>query len=108
MARSEWDVTVEELHRLRTEGEDFFLLDVRESHEVAVASLGGTHIPLGEVARRVDEIPKDRKVLVHCRSGGRSGKAVTALRQLGYEDVWNVEGGTLAWTERIDPDFPTY
>ena len=108
MPQTEWDITVEELEIALDGEDDFFLLDVREAHEVAAASLGGTHIPLGEVAKRLDEIPKDRRVLVHCKSGGRSGKAVTALRQLGYDDVWNVEGGTLAWTERIDPDFPKY
>ena len=106
--QSDWDIAVEELARMREQGADFFLLDVREVHEVAIATIGGVHIPLGEVAKRIDEIPRDRKVVVHCKMGGRSAKAVAALRQLGYEDVWNVAGGIHAWAERVDPDVPTY
>ena len=103
-----WEIHVEELHELRQSGEDFFLLDVREAHEVERATLGGHHIPLAEVASRLDEIPKGGKVLVHCKLGGRSAKAVVALRQLGFEGAWNVNGGIQAWAERIDPDVPTY
>ena len=106
--QSEWDIRVEELQDLQREGADLVLLDVRESHEVERATLGGTHIPLAQVGSRLDEIPRDRKVVVHCKLGGRSAKAVTALRQLGYEDVWNLQGGIQAWAERIDPGVPTY
>lgn len=107
-AQSDWDITVEDLARLREEGADFFLLDVREPHEVAIATLGGVNIPLARVAQSLTDIPRDRKVVVHCKLGGRSAKAVVALRQLGYDDVWNVAGGITAWSERIDPDVPTY
>jgi adenylyltransferase/sulfurtransferase len=106
--QSDWDIDVEELKRLRDTGEDFFLLDVREPHEVERATLGGSNIPLAQVAGLLDDIPRDRKVVVLCRVGGRSAKAVTALRQLGYDDVWNVNGGILAWSERIDAEVPTY
>lgn len=106
--QSEWDIPVEELARMRETGEDFFLLDVREPHEVAVATLGGVNIPLAKVAASLSEIPRDKKVVVHCKLGGRSAKAVTALRELGYGDVWNVEGGITAWSQRIDSDIPTY
>ena len=107
-AQCDWDVSVEELDRLRRAEEDFFLLDVRQPHEVEQATLGGVNIPLAEIAQSLDEIPKSKKVLGHCKSGGRRAKAVTALRQLGYDDVWNVQGGTLAWSARIDPALPTY
>ena len=106
--QSDWDISVEELKHLRDAGEEFFLLDVREPHEVERATLGGTNIPLAEVAAALDDIPKDRKIVVHCKLGGRSAKAVTALRQLGYDDVWNVQGGIQAWSERIDSSLPTY
>jgi len=99
--QSDWDISVEDLKRLHDTNEDFFLLDVREPNEVAQATLGGTNIPLATVASRLDEIPRDQKVVVHCALGGRSAKAVTALRQLGYENVWNVQGGIKAWAERI-------
>ncbi len=106
--QTDWDVTVEELKQLRDSGADFFLLDVREPHEVERATLGGNNIPLARVAASLSEIPKDQKLLAYCKTGGRSAKAVTALRQLGYDDAWNVNGGTQAWSARIDPDLPTY
>ena len=99
--QSDWDISVEDLKAMRDGGEDHFLLDVREPHEVEQATLGGGNIPLATVAQRVDEIPKDKKVVVHCALGGRSAKAVSALRQLGYDDVWNVQGGIKAWADRI-------
>jgi len=107
-AQSEWDISVEALQQLRESEADFFLLDVREPHEVERATLGGVNVPLGDVARRLDDIPRDRKVVVHCKLGGRSAKAVTALRQLGYGDIWNLHGGIQAWSERIDSEVPTY
>jgi len=106
--QSEWDITVEQLKALGEGEQDFVLVDVREPHELERATLGGVNIPLGDVAARRDEIPRDRKVVVHCKLGGRSAKAVTALRQLGYEDIWNLQGGIQAWSERIDPATPTY
>ena len=104
----DWDISVEDLKALLDEGADFFLLDVREPSEVAAASLGGVNIPLAKVAASLDEIPKGTKVVVHCKSGGRSAKATIALRELGYDDAWNVQGGTIAWTARIDPSLPKY
>ena len=104
----DWDISVEELNVLIEAEEEIFLLDVREPHEVEAATIGGANIPLGSVATKLDDIPRDKKVVVHCKLGGRSAKAVIALRQLGYEDVWNVHGGIQAWSERIDPDVPTY
>ena len=106
--QSEWDISAEELQQLQRDDAHLVLLDVREAHEVERATLGGTHIPLAQVGSRLEEIPRDRKIVVHCKLGGRSAKAVTALRQLGYEDVWNLQGGIQAWSERIDPNVPTY
>lgn len=106
--QSDWDISVEELKQLQDAEPDFFLLDVREPHEVERATLGGVNIPLAQVASNLDDIPKGRKIVVHCKLGGRSAKAVTALRQLGYDDVWNVQGGIQAWSERIDSNVPTY
>ena len=106
--QSDWDISVEDLKQMRDTGEEFFLLDVREPHEVERAALGGINIPLATIAASLDQIPKDQKVVVHCKTGGRSAKATTALRQLGYDDAWNVQGGILAWSARIDPDVPTY
>lgn len=88
---------------MRDASEDFFLLDVREPHEVERASIGGVNIPLGQLAAHLDEIPRDRKIVTLCKMGGRSEKAARALHELGYEDVVNVQGGIDAWSQRIDP-----
>jgi adenylyltransferase/sulfurtransferase len=107
-AQSPWDISVEELKRLRDEKADFVLVDVREPHEVEICHLDGTLIPLGQLAGRIGELDKDAHVVVYCRSGGRSAKAVEALRGAGFGNAWNVQGGILAWIERIDPSLTAY
>ncbi|MES2507121.1 MAG: molybdopterin-synthase adenylyltransferase MoeB [Verrucomicrobiota bacterium] len=100
-------ITVQELQDKRSRQEDHFLLDVREPDEYAAAQIeGSTLIPLAQVTARAAEIPRDKPVLVHCRSGVRSAKAVAALQELGYTQVWNVAGGILAWAKEIDPTIP--
>lgn len=100
-------LTVQELHDKRQRGEDHFLLDVREPDEYESARITGSIlIPLGQVTARAAEIPKDKPVFVHCRSGMRSAKAVAALQELGYTQVWSVSGGIIAWAKDIDPSVP--
>lgn len=85
------------LDRVRQQPE-VVVIDVREPDEYAEAHIPGTTlIPLGQVPDRVAEIPKDRTVILTCRTGNRSGQAATWLRSQGYEDVHNLEGGILAW-----------
>jgi len=89
--------------RLVTEPKPF-LLDVREPWEFAEGHVPEARlIPLGELERRVNDVPRDRPVLVICHSGQRSLAAATYLRQLGYPDVSNVDGGTGAWIEQGHP-----
>ena len=79
-------------------GDEFTFVDVREPHEYEEYNLGATLIPLGEVPDRLDEFgPKDAPVIVHCRSGARSGNAQRYLESQGFTDVTNVTGGALAW-----------
>ncbi len=103
-------VSVEELKRKLDAKEDIFVLDVREPHEYQIANLGATLIPLGEVERRVGELAaqKDREVVVHCRSGGRSQKAALMLKNAGFTNVSNLAGGIGAWSDKIDPTLPKY
>jgi rhodanese-related sulfurtransferase len=80
------------------------LVDVREPWEYAQAHVAEARlIPLGELERRVGEIPRDRPILAICHSGQRSHAAAAYLMNLGYPDVANVEGGTAAWIERGFP-----
>lgn len=101
-------VTVQELKQRRDAGEEIFLLDVREPFEQQIAQIGGTLIPLNDVPQRLQEIPRDREVIVHCKSGGRSQRAAEFLQQSGYSNVKNLAGGILAWSDQVDPSIPKY
>jgi len=101
-------ISVQELKRKLDAGEDVFLLDVREPYEVQIAQIGGTLIPQGEIPQRLAEIPRDREVVVQCRSGARSQRIAEFLAQQGYSDVKNLAGGILAWADEIDPKIQKY
>jgi molybdopterin/thiamine biosynthesis adenylyltransferase/rhodanese-related sulfurtransferase len=91
-------------------GDKFFFLDVREPHEYKICSLPGAKlIPLAEVPKRLGEIPRDEPmIVVHCRSGARSAKVCDLLRQSGYKNVLNMKGGTLLWSDKVDPSVAKY
>ena len=77
-----------------------FLLDVREPDEYASGHIAGiTLIPMGEVAARLSELPKDKEIIVTCRTGNRSGQVADFLREQGFTNVHNMEGGIVAWEE---------
>jgi adenylyltransferase/sulfurtransferase len=101
---------VEELKQRLDAKEDIFILDVREPHEYKICNLNGHLVPLGDLPKRVQELDgaKEREVVVHCRSGGRSAKAVAFLQQAGFKKAKNLKGGILAWADRIDPKVPKY
>lgn len=103
------EVTVQELKQLIDSGADFQLIDVREPHEYDICNLEGELIPQGEIPHNVDKISKDKQVIVHCRSGARSGNMVQWLeKNHGFTNLYNLKGGVLAWAKEIDPEFPTY
>jgi adenylyltransferase/sulfurtransferase len=106
---SEEEISVTDLAGLRAAGEDHLLLDVREPWELAAARLDPClHIPMGELAGRTDEIPRDRPVYVMCHGGVRSGRVVEFLRGQGFGNVTNVRGGIAAWSAEVDGSVPTY
>ncbi len=93
------DITIEELKERMEKGEKLNLIDVREEYEFDEFNIGATLIPLGELPDRLEEIEawKDQEILIHCRSGARSGRAKDYLISEGYSNVRNVLGGMLAW-----------
>lgn len=96
------EISVTELKKLMDEKADFQLIDVREEHEFDEANLKGQLIPMGEVLQRVDEISRDKQVVVHCRSGKRSASVINALEgQHGFTNLYNLKGGILAYIEEI-------
>jgi adenylyltransferase/sulfurtransferase len=103
------EITVRELAELRENEIDFQLIDVRELKEFEFANLGGDLIPLGEIPDNVDKIDREKLVVVHCRSGKRSGDAIMYLiENHGFTNLKNLKGGILAWSDEIDPSVPKY
>jgi rhodanese-related sulfurtransferase len=104
--QSPWDITVEELARLREQDDDLVLVDVREESEYEAVNLGGRLIPLASLPERLGELDRDGHIVVHCRAGNRSATAVEQLREAGFTNAWNLNGALVAWRERIDPSLP--
>lgn len=103
------EVTVQELKAMKDAGEDFQLIDVREPHEFDICNLDGELIPQGDIPNSVEHISKDKKVVIHCRSGARSGNMVQWLeKNHGFTNLYNLKGGVLAWAKEIDSSMPTY
>lgn len=103
------EITVEELQALKESGADFQLIDVREPNEYDICNLDGELIPVSQIPNQVSKISKDKKVVVHCRSGKRSGDTILWLEQNhGFQNLYNLKGGILAWARDIDADMPTY
>ncbi len=103
------EVTAEELKAELDGGRAPFILDVREPNEYQICRIeGATLIPLGEVAARSAELDRDREMVVHCKMGGRSAKAVALLQERGFTRVRNLKGGILAWIDKVDPTQSKY
>ena len=102
------EIQPEELKRRLVAGEDIYILDVREPHEYQICNIGGHLIPLGDLPKRVSELDSSREIVVHCKMGGRSAKAVEFLRQSGFSRASNLAGGILAWSDKVDPSLPKY
>jgi molybdopterin/thiamine biosynthesis adenylyltransferase/rhodanese-related sulfurtransferase/proteasome lid subunit RPN8/RPN11/molybdopterin converting factor small subunit len=108
----EWQISVEALKAKRDRGEPVWVLDVREPHEFEICRIeGATLIPLGQLDDRLAEVPRGvdaPPVVVHCKGGVRSAKAVRRLREAGFTQVRNLTGGIIEWINRIDPSQARY
>jgi sulfur-carrier protein adenylyltransferase/sulfurtransferase len=103
------EVTVQELKALMDSNADYQLIDVREPHEYDICHLNGELIPMSDIPNNVEKISKDKQVVLHCRSGKRSGDMLLWLeKNHGFTNLYNLKGGILAWAKEIDPEFPTY
>jgi molybdopterin/thiamine biosynthesis adenylyltransferase/rhodanese-related sulfurtransferase len=103
------DIGPVEVKAKQDRGDKFTLLDVREPHEFQICRIPGSIlIPLGELAKRYAELDKDGELVVHCKMGGRSAKAVDFLKQNGFTRARNMTGGILAWSDKVDPRVPKY
>jgi rhodanese-related sulfurtransferase len=96
------DINIDELKEKLDNKEEFIFIDVREPHEYEEFNLGAKLVPLGDVMKIVSEYEdqKEQEIVVHCRSGARSGMAKNLLTEAGFINVRNLEGGVLAWQEK--------
>ncbi len=102
-------ITVDEVKARLDAGDNLLILDVREPQEWAISAIPGTlRIPKGEVLARLDELPTDHDIVVHCRTGIRSADVIRVLQERGYTRLYNMAGGINAWARRIDPTLPVY
>ena len=103
------EITVQELKQMMDNHEDFQLIDCREPHEADISSIGGELMPLNEIADHEEEISRDKKVIIHCRSGARSANAILYLQDMfDFENLYNLKGGINAWAKGIDSSVATY
>ena len=103
------DATVEEIKARIDRQDDVFILDVREPQEFQICRIpGSTLIPLGELPKRLSELEGHDDMVVHCKSGVRSAKAVKLLHEAGFKTAKNLRGGILAWIDQVDPSLPKY
>jgi sulfur-carrier protein adenylyltransferase/sulfurtransferase len=99
----------EVVRRLKQDPHGVLLLDVREPFERELAVIEpSVHIPMGEVSQRLDELPRDRPIVVYCHGGGRSAMIAAYLESEGYRSVANLSGGIDAWSLTVDPKVPRY
>jgi len=102
-------ISPKELKALLDRGEAPCVLDVRNPEELAICRIPGTKvIPLPELPARLSELDPTAPMIVHCKSGARSAKAITLLREAGFSRLQNLTGGILAWIKDVDPSLPSY
>jgi adenylyltransferase/sulfurtransferase len=104
------EITATELKKRMDTGEDVQLIDVRQPDEYDFARIEGAKlIPLGDIAKRMDELDANRETILHCKAGGRSAKAIEALQKAGYTgELKNLKGGITAWSNEVDSKVPKY
>jgi molybdopterin/thiamine biosynthesis adenylyltransferase/rhodanese-related sulfurtransferase len=104
-------ITATELKEWQDAGKDFFLVDVREPAEFEIIRIpGSTLIPKGDIlsGSALAQLPQDRQIVLHCKSGVRSAEALAAIKAAGFKDAVHVQGGVLAWQAQVDSSLPTY
>ncbi|MEO5979702.1 MAG: molybdopterin-synthase adenylyltransferase MoeB [Chryseolinea sp.] len=98
-----------QLHSWETSGEDYQIIDVREPFEYEICNIGAELIPLGTVVQNVDKINRQKKVVVQCKTGNRSGKAIRELEEkFGFENLYNLKGGILGYIDEVKPELTRY
>ncbi len=104
-------ISAKDLKGMLDRGDDIFVVDVREPNEYEIVSIpGATLIPKGEFLNgsALEQMPQDKQIVLHCKSGARSAEVLAVLKAAGFSDAVHVGGGVLAWVNQVDPSLPTY
>jgi adenylyltransferase/sulfurtransferase len=102
-------ISATELKQKLDRGDKFVLVDVREPFEYDICRIPGSQlIPLGQLPSRMSELDSADEIVLQCKSGARSARALKLLQEAGFNKLWNVEGGILAWSDDVDPTVPKY
>jgi len=108
-AGEEWDITAAELAERLQAGNGIKIIDVREPHELEISQItGATLIPLGQLAARMHELDTADDIVIICKSGTRSTRALVVLHSAGFRKMLNLQGGINAWAKEVDPSLPIY
>ncbi|HTD93777.1 MAG TPA: molybdopterin-synthase adenylyltransferase MoeB [Chitinophagaceae bacterium] len=103
------EISASQLYDWQVKGEPFQLIDVREQSEYDLVNIGGELIPLGTIGENADRVARDRKVVVHCKMGGRSAKAIRELEEkFGFDNLYNLKGGILGYIDEVQPELTKY
>lgn len=104
-----WDITPTELAARLVQGNHLKIIDVREPHEWDISHIEGAEmIPLGSLAARMHELDSAQDIVLQCKTGARSARALEMLRTAGFRKLKNLKGGINAWAREVDPSLPTY
>jgi rhodanese-related sulfurtransferase len=103
------EITPREVRQRLDAGDNLLLLDVREPDEIRIAAVDAAEVqPLSQARSWIDNVPRDREVVVMCHHGGRSAQVAMALAQRGHTNVSNMVGGIDRWSDEVDPTVPKY
>jgi len=103
------EISVKDLYDWQVKGEKLQVIDVREPHEYEIVNIGAELIPLATILENADRIDRDKKVVVHCKMGGRSAKAIRELEEkYGFQNLYNLKGGILAYIHEVKPELTKY
>jgi adenylyltransferase/sulfurtransferase len=103
------EISAQEVYDWQVGGEDFQFIDVREPHEYDIVNLGAELMPLSSISKFADKIDRTKKVVVHCKTGGRSAKAIRELEEkFGFKNLYNLKGGIFEWIDEVDPEMTKY
>jgi molybdopterin/thiamine biosynthesis adenylyltransferase/rhodanese-related sulfurtransferase len=108
-AGADWDITATQLAERLKHGDDLKIIDVREPHELEISRIKGAElIPLGQLASRMSELDSAQEIVLMCKAGTRSARALEVLHSAGFRKIKNLRGGINAWAREVDPSLPIY